>query len=270
VEALARVCAELAVRSDLDHSAQLHVSAANHDELQLDVVLTDGRSAQRRVSAPDELMLTVEALLALPAVEAAPPVPPPPAAADAGAQQGSSERPPAESQSAQLGVELSAELMMRVARAPTYLSGGFALFAGILPGDWWLGLSLRWEPGQALMSGPRPPDYEMDSVAAGLLVARRLATESGRLYLGLSVLVVAVIQSSRLADLEEDTHTAADVRLGAVCRLLLGGSPWGLALSLDLDVSPLRAGHELHLTKDLPALPAWSAGFGFGGAWEDR
>jgi hypothetical protein len=285
VEPVSRLCGELATRPDLDHSAQLRLTAADRDEVEVHVALADGRTADRRVRDPEALRWTIEALLALPvpATEGTPPGPSPAATEPQPATPPAAIVPPptaaspsrsVESQVApephveRMHVEISAAVMGRIARAPTYLSGAFALYAGVLANDWWIGLAVRWEPGQSLEQGKRPPDFEMDSVAAGFLFARRIVPEPISLSLGMSALLAAVIQSSDRGF--EDIHTAADVRLGAVCRLLLGEAPWRWAISLDADISPLRVRRELHLAQDLPALPAWSAGLGLGGSWEDR
>lgn len=265
VEALGRLCGELGARSDLDRDAVLRLRAAEGDQLNLHVTLRDGRSAERLVRTPDELLLAVEALLAVPEL------PQPPSAASTPPPQAAPQlepntRKPEPEPAPALGVEVTGELMVRLARAPSYGSPALALFVSLLPEDWWLGLTLRWEPGQSLVSGRRPPDFEMDSVATGLIVGRRLQLGNLGVLLGGSALIVDVIQSSRPIDVE-DTHTAADVRFGLVSKLLWGKPPWRLAISLDVDVSPARVGHELHLVPALPALPSWSAGVGAGVAW---
>jgi hypothetical protein len=223
--------------------------------------LDDGRSAQRSVQLSESLTLTVEALVVVPRrpehprarteeTDAAPIAPAPNAP------------------QSPIGVEVGLELVGRVASSPAYLSTGFSLHAGLRPADWFFYLTMRWEPGQVYTRN-KPSDFEMDSLAGGIVIGRRLLTEPIGIDLGLNLLIVGTIQSYR-RDSIEHSFTGADGRLSVLGRVLLGHSRWRWTGSLDTAVSPLQLRHAARLDASLPTLPVWSVGIGLGGTWEGQ
>jgi len=277
-EPLAQFCVDLGTLSGVDPAAHVHIVPAGED-LVVEAVAGDGRRARRRVQAPEGLSFTLEALMILP--EPATPQPtsttPPPAAsaAPAGPEPGSptapalDPAPAAAPASAKSGVEIGASLLLRVARAPTYLSSGFELYGGLRSGPWLLGLVARWEPIQAVMDYEPPPSFEMDSVAAGFVVARRvLRAESADLDLGLKTLLVTETQSIQMGA-KETADTEADMRLGLLTRVLVGRPPLRWALAVELDASPLRLRREHRIAPGFPTLATWSVAVAVGGAWEE-
>src|SRR6266545_346693 len=68
-ERVLRMCEELAEMRDVDPSARLRLVPAGQDLL-VEAVLEDGRTAQRQVHLTESLMLTVEALVLIPVVPA--------------------------------------------------------------------------------------------------------------------------------------------------------------------------------------------------------
>jgi hypothetical protein len=280
-EALEHACVNLTLHKDLDRSALLRVIMTQQDQLQLDVILADGRTTQRRLSAPDDLLKTIEALLVLPIwLQTDTHASLTHATRAATDRAEDSERPPAllplratvisPEVSTRLGVEIGIEAAVRLARAPTYLNPALALYAGILPEAWWLGIELRWEPYQYPLRVSPPSDFQMDSMAGGLLVARRVSLGFVNLNIGMNLLAAATFQTFDLHGGAERSETLVDVRTGAICRVLLGTAAWRGSLSLGIDVSPLRVRRSVALEADLPAVPVWSLGLGLGIAWGNR
>jgi hypothetical protein len=272
---VARLCAELPTMKDADASARLRI-APDGDAVVLSVVLGDGRATSRRVRTPDELPLSVEALIAIPSTQATPandvsPQVPAAEATPTAADKPAAPQPtpiaaPAERS---LSIELGALATGRVARAPTYLSLGVAGYAGLRVRDWLLGLTLRWDPFQALIGATAPKDLDMESVGAGFFLARNvLASRSIGLDVGANALLLAEMQNFRGPKTEHEA-VESDVRLGVFSRLSLGQSPWRWAVSIDAEVSPLRLRRARRLDALAPTLPTWSLGLGLGACWRD-
>jgi hypothetical protein len=259
---LSRVCAELSSWPNVDPAARLRVRAGPSG-LEIDVQLSDGRTARRNVREPGDLLLTLEALVSLPAP---PPrtepvarrttdAPPPPPVAD---------RPPAPA--ASVGIEISGAGTGRLSGKPGYVSAGFEGGAGLGVGHWMLGLVARWDAWQVPTS-TSPPLFEMDTLGAGFTVARReRVTESLHLDAGATTMLVTESQSAQ-AGTGERAGSTTDARLGLVGRAHWGKSPLRGMLLLEGEVSPARLRRTLRIDDQLPALPAWSLGLGAGVSW---
>jgi hypothetical protein len=267
---------------DADPSARLHI-APDGDALTLQVALADGRSASRRVHTPEEFALTVEALTTLPLKPSAAAVPSPAPAVDSPTAHFPASPPvsvpkatatPAVVSPTALSVELGALATGRVARAPTYLSLGFAGYAGVRIRDWLMELTLRWDLLQVMVGQTPPRDFEMESLGAGFSVGKRVfAAPALGLDVGGSALLLAEKQSfaqPNAAGGPEVSDVEPDIRVGLFSRLSLGQSAWRWAVSLDAEVSPLRLRRARRIEPDGPTLPSWSLGLGLGAAWSDR
>jgi hypothetical protein len=260
LEPVVRLCEELSTLRDVDATARLRIVPA-HPGVIAEVSLKDGRVAIRRVSSPDNLRTTVEALLILPPAypepsvdERAPSSPAPPPG-------------PAPSVNAPgLGFEVGLSLMARLSRAPTYTSLGPAAHASLRAGEWVAGLHLRWEPAQSL-AGASPPGFEMETFGMGFSVGRRLVRASGfGLDLGVSGVLLNETQSVE-GGADERSGTETDVRVGLVTRALVGQRPWLFSPSLELEISPARLRRDIQIDEALPPLPSWSVALGAGFVW---
>lgn len=266
LEPVARVCEHFGNIRDSDPSATLLIVPSG-DEIEARATLGDGRTAVRRVRSPNELEMTVEALVVLPprtSAKSEAPTPPAPTARE--------ERPGAAQSAAEplgaVGVEIGAALLGRLARAPTYLSAGMELHAGIRPGGWILGLSARFEPIQALTQ-PNPPEFEMSTAGAGFFVARDLVRgRHAGLDCGVSASLVSDTQSTQ-PGADEIGGTQTDVLLGALVRGRLGGHTWQFAPSAEVDISPSRLRRDSRIDDALPPLPSWSIAVGIGATFEE-
>lgn len=277
MEAIERACADLATAPGADASARVRIVPLDRD-LSVEVTLADGRSASRRLASPDALRPTLEALLLIPmlapaaiaraAADPAPPrepvftraddpgvgkPPPPPAPA--------SSSPPEPT----FGVDFGGSVGGRVA-GDGYLSVAPAAFAELRAGPWLIGTFIRWDVYE-YKSAPLVTTFEMETVAAGLLVGRRTPLAFGSLDVGVSPRLVVETQTFETRAGEQTDTSGTDVRLGGFARLGLGrGAVRGL-LELDAEISPGRARRVARLDPLLPALPAWSAGLSVGIMW---
>lgn len=289
-EAADRTCLKLSGTRDVDASATIHLREVA-GKMIVHVTIADGREALRTVPSPDALDRTVLGLVTLPppaapepplpaAAEPAPPPPParepsveppapippappapPPSSPPAPSSADSAPRPPGAS------VEIGVSSMGRAANAAAYLSVGASAYAGVDAGRWLLALSVRWAPFEALTSHP-PAGFEMDSVGAGFVVARRLG-ESPQFDLGATVTLLEEAQSYTV-DSQEITRQTAEVRLGPLVRALFGRGRLRGSIGLDAELSPTRIRRPVRLDPALPPLPAWSIGVAVGVTWEDQ
>lgn len=261
------LCEALKALPDLDPQAKLRLVPKGAD-IVVEVRLADGRTALRRVGSPDELRLTVEALMTTL------PTPPPPER-PASREPAPAAQPPAPTvapigakKPGEAGVtfEWAALAAGRVAGTPTYLSVGPAGHVALRAGDWQLALSTRWDAYQTV-ARPSVRSFEMDTVAAGFGVARRvLNAPSLRLDLGPNILLVNEAQSVESTE-GEQAGSQADLRLGAVLRSWFGASSLRVVTQLDAEVSPTRLRRDIHVDASLPTLPTWSVGIGAGLGW---
>jgi hypothetical protein len=232
-------------------------------ELEVDARLSDGRTTHRRVRAPRDLLLTVEALLSLP-VSPAPAEPPspkdaaPPASAPPGSERAPSRNPAL--------IEITGAATGRLSANPGYASVGGEGGAGISIGRWTLELAARWDAWQ-VPTRPAPRGFEMDTLGAGFVVVRHLpVSESFRADLGAETLLAIETQSVEGIASEVD-RSMTDARLGVVTRAHFGKSPLHAMLALEGELSPGRLRRTLRLDDQLPPLPTWSIGLGAGVSW---
>lgn len=260
------LCETLRALPDLDPEAKLRLVPRGPD-IVVEVRLADGRVALRRVGSPEELRGTVEALMT---ILPSPPTEPP-------RSQGAQVEPEAaratgaaseQMQRGQVAIafEWATVAAGRVAGNPTYLSVGPAGHVGLRAGEWLLALSLRWDAHQIVADSPERT-FEMDTVAAGFGVSRRLVGMSSfRLDLGPDVLLVNEAQSVESAE-GEQAGSEADLRVGVVLRSWFGTPSLRFVTQLDAEVSPTRLRRDIRMDASLPTLPAWSAGVGVGLGW---
>jgi hypothetical protein len=274
LEPIVHACEVLHAAPDNDESARVRIVPAGHD-LIVEVVLKDGRSALRRVQEPSRLETTLEALLVLPpasGLASATPVPSGPPS--------SSELPPKEVETrapAQppptLGVEFGGALGGRIAGGQAYLSPGLAGFAQLRAGDWLFGMNARWDVVQ-LKDNVSVPNFEMDTLAVGIAVGRRIHMPFGHMDLGVTPRLLAETQSyeagASTQGSTEEADTQIDVRFASFGRLAFSHSHLKPFIELDGEISPGRLRRDIRMFPVLPALPSWSAGIGVGLLWGEE
>ena len=283
LEPIVRACEELRTMPDGDATARVRIVPAGAD-LIVEVALKDGRSTLRRVQDPSHLRTTLEALLTVPPTPPSPPggsaeIPsgriaepsraPQPLVNELGDEhsQASATRAPPPS----FGVEIGGAVGGRLA-GREYYSLAPAGFAQLQARDWLLGMTVRWEVLQ-WKSDVAVSNFEMETLGAGLSVARRFHPSFGLLDVGLSPRLVAETQSfqgrpgASPAEQDEEADTQTDVRLGAFVRTALSNAPLRLFVELDGELSPGRVRRDIRIHPALPPLPSWSAGIGVGVTW---
>ena len=264
--ALLAACDELVSAQGLDTDARVDVHARQHGRaIELQVNASDGRTATRSVDNADELLMTMQALVLLPPTQRSPAsVPPPPTAApvehvDLQPSAAASQRYAAMRQALQ--VEISAALMGRIAFLPDYLSPALWLSVGMHLERFTLGIDVRWNPFQTLISRPHPMGLEIESLGAGFFVVHRVLDADAT---GLDLGVHAFLSADTRA-LEEDEaateSTRMDGRLGVLARWGIGSRTARWTIMLDAELSPARV-------KTHGDFPTFSLGLGAGGVWE--
>ncbi|MDB5217036.1 MAG: hypothetical protein JWO86_4963 [Myxococcaceae bacterium] len=271
--AIDRACAAIAALPGVDPTARVRLAAVDRD-LALEVTLADGRFASRRLVSPDALLATLEALLVVPPSDARDTKDtrearvdreePPPTITSAWprVEEGALQRP---SNEASPTIEIGGGFGGRVA-ARGYLSAAVAGFADIHVGSWLLGTTIRWD----LIGGKSAPlvdVFEMETVVAGIVVARRMPVGFGSVDVGISPRLAVETQTFESGAAGESSLSATDVRLGSFARIAFGRSALRPIVELDADVSPSRLRRVVQLDPRLPALPSWSAGLSAGLAW---
>ncbi|MDB4986078.1 MAG: hypothetical protein JWN04_1256 [Myxococcaceae bacterium] len=268
-----KLCEALATMADVDPSAQLRVVGAGDDVI-VEVTLGDGRSTLRRVRVPNDLPLTVEALVAippaLPSEATSKPLPPaePPARARIAPQP--RDLPtvtlvPAPAR--RIALEVGGSLVGRMAGNPIYLSIGLTGYVGLRTGLWLLALTARWDGFQTVMD-ERPKYFEMTTAGGGFQVLRTALKRPGfALEGGLTAWLLGETQAFEEGP-GERAGSIIDTRLGLLTRMLMGTGSLRWTASLDGELSPARVQRDLHIAQGLPILPEWSLGFGAGVAWE--
>jgi hypothetical protein len=268
IEAIVRACEALAAMSDSDHSARIILVPSGQD-LIVEVSLADGRSTFRRVTAPSSLNSILAALVELPVEQYFEPagIPvdgtPPPAALR---QLPTTPAPAATSPpSPRVGVELGAAASGRVA-GQGYLSFGPSAFAQLVVGAWALGIDARWEALEAKSGADST--FEMETVAVGLTLTHEFRAHALDIDVGLSPRLVDETQSDD-AYANGNAFSTTDVRMAALVRATLGWTHVRPLVTLDGELSPTRVRRLPRLNRDLPPLPAWSAGLSLGVQWSE-
>lgn len=290
LEPIVRACEDLRTMPDADATARVRIVPAGAD-LIVEVTLKDGRSTLRRVQEPSRLGTTLEALLTVPPTLPATDSPDSrdgsaespsrgsadPTRAERLVDERNGERSPVPSSPAQpsFGIEIGGALGGRLA-AREYYSLAPAGFAQLRAREWLFGMSVRWEALQ-WKSDVVVSNFEMDTLAAGLCVARRFRPSFGSFVMstdiGLSPRLVAETQSfqgapgASAAEEDEQADTQTDVRFGVFARTAFGSAPLRLFVELDGELSPGRLRRDIRLHPALPPLPSWSSGIGLGVTW---
>jgi hypothetical protein len=262
------MCESLERLPNVDPTARLRVVPDGQDVV-IEVSVADGRRALRKVSSPEDLGLTVEALITLPPLPEPKPIveKPPPGPTAASERQAPKPQPSRASPDASgIAFEGGVLLAGRISRSPTYTSLGPEGHAGLRAGAWTLGIAARWDAVDTLQDDTYA-GFEMEGAAVGVFAAHRVVALSGfALEAGGSALVVSETQSVQAAE-GEKAGSATDLRAGILARASFGGGPLVFLTQLDADLSPTRVRKTLRIDEALPPLPAWSAGFGLGVGW---
>lgn len=269
LDAIRRACAELAEMPDSDPTSRVRLSPAGKD-LDVEVVLEDGRTALRRVRDPVRLKATLDALLTLPPssrrAEAAPPPPSPAAPASNRSEDDGVDRTKPMPPEPRLGFEVGVGVGGRFAGAQAYLSVAPNAYGALHIDDWLIGIGARWDVLQ-IKDDVGLSDFEMDTVGADLSVARRWHLGGWSLDIGASTRLLVETQSFRTPAGYEDTDAQTDLRLGPFARAELGRSSLRPMVALDGEISPGRIRRDIRVGPELPVLPAWSVGLSAGVAW---
>lgn len=249
-------------RDDLDRCARLELEFSG-SAMVVHVLTIDGRAAARRVVAPSELAVTVQALVTLPPTRASAPVPPsalesPEIVIDAA---------PRVQRHAPAHFELGLGASTRLAAAPLYGGLGVQGFAQIELQQWLVAISARWDIVNDLLSSPSPTGFNMQTVAVGGFVGRRF--ETGGLNLDGQIGPAIVVENQEAEGSADGLGgNAVDVRADALVRLSRAGARQvRFFVSADIDVSPSRLRRSKQIDRGLPSVPSWSAGAQLGILW---
>jgi len=261
LDPVASACEMLTTLPDRDPTAEVIVTGG--DELAIEVHLPDGRTAVRRVSDPELLARTLVALLTVP--RAPPPPSPEPrkpmidplpeAPAASAARPG---RP--------LAIDVGLQLGGRIADGTDYVSVSPELWVDTRIDAWIIGLTARWELAQE-SNLPLPDGFEMETLAAGIALGRRLGGAAFALDALISPRLVLETQSFGEV---ETTVTAIDLRIGATLRGTFEVGQLSPFVGVDIELSPSRIRRDVRLDPLLPPLPTWNLAVSGGFAWEPR
>lgn len=249
----------------LDATARVQLGPAPGDAMAVEVTLPDGRRARRLATSPGKLLLTLEALLALPieaparapvrrVIEPDRAVPTLAPGSPAAANKGS----PAVAWGALAGANWVG--------TPGALVGTLTGFAEVSFGRSEVLLGLRSEPlrwSTAVVDS----SFEMETLGAQFGFLRVLSAGSGhRVDAGVTALLATELQSLE-TDEGEVVANGNDLRVGLLVRAELGslGPRWLIAF--EAGCSPLRLRRPVYLDPALPALPSWSVGLAIGATW---
>jgi hypothetical protein len=153
-------------------------------------------------------------------------------------------------------------------RYVSFAPGGFAQ---LRVDSWLFGMTARWDAVQ-VRSSTSVPNFEMDTLAAGLSVGRRWSVAPAQIDIGVSPRLIAETQSYQAnpaapTEATEKADTQTDLRLGAFARIAFGRGAFRPLLELDTEISPSRLRRDIRIDPLLPPLPSWSAGISAGVAW---
>lgn len=302
-DALAATCASLGSLGDVDPAARLVVVPAGEGVI-VEVALRDGRRTLRRVRHPEDLSLTIAALMTVPVApeRPAPPATEPPAIepsappssssptsdppssnprrgalGDASSDRaGSSSTEPigssvshdrSTSSGAPLGFRLGATLVGRVSGPGAYLSLGPAAHLALTVGPWAFGISGRWDAYEQVVPGYYR-GFEMDGFGASLFVSRAIVhTSAVHLDVGFAGGFLEEGQTFVRIDSEEGQGSKLDARLGPLARAGFGAGSTRWLVTLETELSPIRLRRAARIDPALPKLPAFSSGIGTGVEW---
>jgi hypothetical protein len=261
--ATARLDAHLRGLNDLDRCAHVTV-LPDVSGVSVRVTTGDGREAERHVESVDELLLTAEALLALPPQSkahesnaATPTVP-------------TSTAKPTKPEPTAAHVEVGIAGAVRLGGAPSYLGGGIAAFAGFSLDRWLLAMGARFDVTDAFLERRTTSDFHMQSTAVSVSAGRRM--DLGQAALDALVGANVVVESQDADDGPREIHGAAgDFRLGVALRISgpRSGSIRPFAVG-DFEGSPTRLRSKKYIERSLPNLPWWSSGLAIGILWGAR
>ncbi len=253
--------AQLSRANNLDRCAALVLDAVGAD-LDVRISLADGRATARKLTNPNVLGVTLQALLSLPPAEAAPVLPPDPHIFE---REGDAPASVPESH-----LELGLGAMGRVAGGPLYGGLGLAAFAQVSFRHWLVGASARWDASDVLLVDAPPSGFNMQTLALGVQLGVRSS------FRGFSVDAL-VGPEARIENQEAFGGQAAadgigggtsDFRLDAALRFTTPSCGSVRFFSeADVNASPARITKPRRLDNSLPTLPTWSAGLSLGISW---
>jgi hypothetical protein len=261
--ATARLTVHLRGLRYLDRCAHVTV-VPDVDGVSVRVTTSDGREAERHAESVDELLLTAEALLALPPPfsshqDNAAPLTVPANRAKATKLEPTSAH-----------VEVGVGGAVRLGGAPSYVGGGVAAFAGFTLDRWLLAMGARFDATDAFLKRRTSSDFQMQSTALSVSAGRRM--DIGQAALDALVGANVVVESQDADDGPREIHGAAgDFRLGVALRISgpRSGSIRPFAVS-DFEASPNRIRGKKYIDRSLPNLPWWSSGLAIGILWGAR
>lgn len=212
----------------------------------------DGRNAVRRATTPAELTLTVDALLVtVPDAALSTPLAPSPRAevtATKTAPAAVAEPPP------HYGAVVALYGGGRVGWPGRFVSPLLGVSAMLSLRDWQLGVFGDWEANYTSTVNPLPSRFQMDTVLAGVAVARRVP-ETG-LFVESRLAVAVVTQEGD--ESTEEGGDGAELRAGLGLRFTVPrDSAVRARFTVGIDVSPSRILHSRPLSPTLPPPPTW-------------
>ncbi|MEP6651991.1 MAG: hypothetical protein ABJA82_01450 [Myxococcales bacterium] len=269
VDPIFRACATLSLMGDRDESAQVRLFVDGPDVL-VQVSLEDGRSASRVVHSPEDLEVTLEALLSVPPVlrgvsrRAAPATKTPADDPELPVYDEPTAQPGAWDDA--LGLEAGATIGPRLAGPGPQIAASVSGFAQLRLRSWLFGMGMRGDIVEA-RRGESPPAFEMDTIAIALTMAQRVRLSSSYVDLGVSPRFILDTQSAEIGKGAETSDSKTDVRLALFARLGWGSSKLRLLLEGDVEVSPGHLRRDTRIDPMFPLLPTWTAGVGIGASW---
>lgn len=257
--AVGAACQHVAGLSEIDRAVTVRIEYRD-PLLRLEARRSDGRSTERSVDQPSELLTTLEALVMMPPTAAPAIVSSEPRTGSTGPQRAQT---PRASVHDPIHVEFGAEVSGRLAWKPTYLSPALGLHIGLRLDGWMFGIDARSEPYQFPVG--RPSDgFEMDGFGVGIFLNRRVFDGPVGLDVGVRAFLGEENQALEVDELANQA-SVVDVRAGALVRLLIGRESPRWTIALDAELSPMRLRREFKIYQYLPGA---SIGLGFGVALE--
>jgi hypothetical protein len=239
-------------------------------------VTSGSRSATRHLTEPSELVRTVEALVVLPApidsVDESPLVDPPQDASRPSDRRQALPEPVHPAIGSHM--EFAAAASARMGGNPLMVGAGLAAFAGLVEGNWLVGVDARWEFADGYVSATPPSGFSMNSGAIGVAVGHRshIGAFACDALIGPTLVLESQEAFPATTTATEGIGTnALDPRVDLTLRAT---GPTSSRLRLyaagDIEVSPHRVVHPKQLDPELPPLPAWTSGVAVGVVWGAR